>query len=467
MRNIPKTKFRFFSVFAAAVVLAVAALCSACGTDGETSCLQQLDYTESTEKTDNPDQGFYRPIYVRMKEDGVSYNKNIVTDNTRLYHLRVDISAFSANGGGVDEPLTQNALQGFAETLSFLRERNKNAIVRFAYDAGYSGKADAEPQMELLLAHAKQFCTVLNGFPATVTALEAGMFGPWGEMHTSAIATSENKSALIETLLTNTEDTPVLVRTPKMIYDYLGISANDALSAEIPSEAYRLGIYNDGYLGSSSDLGTYSDRERDVAFVSGQSEHLPYGGEVVIPDSPLHNIETCLPEMYQIHLSYLNVEWNYEVIDKWKNSVVTAQCNAATENYKGKSAFTYIENHMGYRFVLKNATFTYPKKADKLKINLTLENVGFGNLCKQKLAKLLFVDSAGNTIAEKSVDVFNGESELHYSVALNLQSGTYTVYLQLYSEEINGRPLYALQFANHEIYDSALQANRIGTITVL
>lgn len=84
------------------------------------------------------------------------------------------------------------------------------------------------------------------------------------------------------------------------------------------SISYRLGLFNDGYLGSDSDLGTYTNRELETKWLANQTNHLPYGGEVVIPNSALHDIDKCLPEMKLMHLSYLNQAWNDEVIKNGK-----------------------------------------------------------------------------------------------------------------------------------------------------
>ena len=154
---------------------------------------QNLNYTESTEKINNPDQGFYRPISVKVTESGATYNGNIITASTQLYHLRIDISAFSgAANGTADKLLTQEALSGVEGLLALLKTTRKSAVVRFAYDPYYGGKADMEPALQTLLEHIKQVCPVLNKFPLTITAVEAGMVGPWGEMHTSKVATPQH-----------------------------------------------------------------------------------------------------------------------------------------------------------------------------------------------------------------------------------------------------------------------------------
>ncbi len=466
-------------LFAAAGVFSfvVAATVTACNMDaangnengtGLQSYTQKLSYGESTEKIDNPDQGFYRPVYVRLTEDGVSFNKNIINASTQLYHLRADISAFSGavNGTG-DKPLSDAALQGLDGLLSYLKQNEKSAVVRFAYDAGYNGAKDKEPAQDTIESHISQVCPVLNNYETTVTAIEAGLIGPWGEMHSSAIANAEHITPVIRTFLENTVSLPVLVRTPKMIYDYLGIKLADIGGYEISATdaAYRLGLYNDGYLGSGNDLGTYTDREREIEFLSKQTEHLPYGGEAVVPGSSLHDIENCPPEMFKMNLSYLNVEWNNQVIDKWKNSVYTSECGNE-EIYYGKSAFDYIQNRMGYRFVLTNSVFKYADKLDKLNIELTLKNAGFGNLNRVKKAKLLFADESGEVRLSKTVEDFTGQTDLKYSADIGLDSGKYGVYLCLCGEEVDGKPVYALQFANVNMWNAELKANKIGEIEI-
>lgn len=447
-------------------VLSLAAALAACGTpNSDKDNVQALNYEESTAAIADPDQGFYLPLYVKIDADGISYNKAIVTDATRLYHLRCDISAFSAAVNGKEDiPLTPAATDGLDELLSLLKKNDKNAIVRFAYDPGYNGKADKEPSLDVMRQHVAQVCAVLNKYGSTVTAIETGLIGPWGEMHTSAAANTAHISSLIDAFLTNTSDIPVSVRTPKMIYDYLGITADKIRDHVIAPtvKAYRLGLYNDGYLGSESDLGTYSDRRRDIEFLSRQTAHLPFGGEVVVPDSPLHDIETCLPEMFEINLSYLNSAWNNAVIDKWKTTYYTKACGADSRYY-GKTAYEYIENRLGYRFVLKRSVISFPAP-DALDIALKLQNVGFGNLNKTKHSELIFTNASGGVAYSQAADDFTGEVELHYNVAPELESGKYDVYLRLYGDEMQGTPLYCIRFANDGLWNETLKANKIGSI---
>lgn len=422
---------------------------------------QDLNYQEITERINNPDQGFYRPIYVRVTEDGVSYNKNIVNDTTQLYHLRVDISAFSqANNETADKALTEDALSGIDELLSYLQEKNKSAIARFVYDPGLNGASNKEPALDMILQHISQLSAILDQYHDTLTAIEVGLVGPWGEMHTSTMANKDVINALIDAYLNNTTEIPILVRTPRMMYNYLGITMDDIDTYRIESteKAYRLGLYNDGYLGSSTDLGTYSNREKEVPWLALQNGHLPYGGEVVIPDSELHNIENCLDEMFQLHLSYLNIEWNYNVIDKWKNSTYT-EAAGADSLYYGETAFQYIENHMGYRFVLENSIFEYDTAVSQFSIDLSLRNVGFGNL-NRPMNMTLLLESETGEITSIDAGQFVGQEKITFQTDLNLTEENYNVYLKL----DKGNDKYALRFANN-LWNEELQANHIGSFS--
>ncbi len=447
-------------------VFIIAAGFAACGkTDAGEKRVQDLNYEESTEEISNPDQGFYRPLYVKINENGATYNKGVINSQTQLYHLRCDISAFSAEVNNVaDKLVTDEALEGLDALLFYLKENDKNAIVRFAYDPGYNGSADKEPSLDVMLGHVGSICSVLNRYVNTVTAIETGLIGPWGEMHTSAAANPAHITPLIDAFLTDVSEIPVLVRTPKMIYDYLGVTDDkvEEITISPDEKAYRLGLYNDGYLGSESDLGTYRNRERDINFLSAQNAHLPFGGEVTVPDSPLHNIETCLPEMNKIHLSYLNAEWDNRVIEKWKNTFYTQACGLERQYY-GKTAFTYIQNRLGYRFVLKNSVFTYSDSSEKLNVRLTLQNAGFGNLNRNKRAKLIFTDGTGAAAFVADIGEIAVKDELEFNVEHGLESGKYDVYLRIYGEELQNAPLYCVKFANAGLWNAELKANKIGS----
>ena len=144
--------------------------------------LQSLDYNESTEALNNPDQGFYRPVYVKVTDTEVKPNANI-NSAARLLHLRMDISAYSSAAGGADKPLTDKALSDFENMLADMRKREKNAIVRFAYAPGFGDMKNAEPSDAVMQGHIIQICSVLNKYESVITAVEVGMIGPLSLIH--------------------------------------------------------------------------------------------------------------------------------------------------------------------------------------------------------------------------------------------------------------------------------------------
>ncbi len=419
------------------------------------------EHIETLDVIDNPDQGFYRPSFVALSQDGVKASKPIY-DGFALYHLRVDLSAFSTAAGGTDSELTAAALDGLESVIEFYEERERSIILRLAYDKNYGGKKDQEPSVELMTSHIRAVSEVLNRHTDALTAVEVGMVGPWGEMHSSKLATPEVITELTDTYLTALEERPVLVRTPKMVYDYLGITVNDIDGYVEPNgKSKRLGLFNDGYLGSENDLGTYTDREREVGFFGGR-ENLPYGGEVVVPDSKLHDIDKCVREMALMNLSYLNYEWNSEIVQKkWQKSKYTEKCGKDSLYY-GQSAFTYIRNRLGYRFLIK--VDRLGSTEDKTSIDLTaqVDNVGFGYLTRKKTVEMLLVDADGKTVGGGVVSrEWQGGSINARLDSPDVAAGEYKVYIKVHS---GGR--YPIRFANKDIYDETLEANFIGTLTI-
>ena len=78
---------------------------------------------------------------------------------------------------------------------------------------------------------------------------------------------------------------PVLLRTPAYLKSYTGLEYKDiaALTPERGSDIGRLGFYNDGYMGSDSDLGTWMEdtltRKEGIDYLGRVGSQVFYGGE--------------------------------------------------------------------------------------------------------------------------------------------------------------------------------------------
>ena len=207
-----------------------------------------LDYTESLDGLKNPERGFYSPCELSLKLTG-STAKN---PSVNLVHLRVGLNCLSPTKNDGAEPLmTADMLAALSQTLESIRTRGSTTIVRFAYD-NFWGYGDREPSMETICAHIAQLKPVFYEYADVIASVEAGFIGPWGEMHTSKMATAANFTTLTDALLDAVPASVcITLRRPKFYADWkaIALTAIDTDVTAVGTDAYRVGIYNDGYLG--------------------------------------------------------------------------------------------------------------------------------------------------------------------------------------------------------------------------
>lgn len=457
----------------------------------------------------NPDVGFYSAMDIKVEQNGIydfAWKKEVIGNQSatlyngsynsgatfNLIHLKFDISDFSKNGylrdstsqedaaNRTDKELTSAALSDISGLLDSLRTGEKTAIVRFAYDPGYSGKTykdngkdvyyDIEPKsVDMILKHIEQLCPTLIEHSDVITAIECGMVGPWGEMHGTTMAkTDGNIKKIMTQFLDCLKDCeiPFLVRQPAFIYDYLSLEHSTTVpsySVVKGSKDYKLGLYNDGYLGSDSDSGTFRiNRGNEIAFMKQFTDHTPYGGEL-IGDYGLTSASgfSGISEMNDVHLSFLNIGWNDSVLLKLKSD--------NKYRYDEESSFDYIIKHMGYRFVLEEPVLDTVGRY--IKFDLKIENNGFANLPMHRRKQLkILICKKGNTdiviqhTHDKTLDS-SDEKEFAFSIE-NIDTSTleigsdYDVYLKV----CNSDGKYAIRFVNPSSnWNETLKANYVGS----
>ena len=82
-----------------------------------------ISYKETTDSFENPERGFYYPLYVELYKKGNKVSQDM---NHNLFHLRVDISEFK------DSKLTEDALQALNDLFVNIKAHGGTAVVRFA-----------------------------------------------------------------------------------------------------------------------------------------------------------------------------------------------------------------------------------------------------------------------------------------------------------------------------------------------
>ena len=489
------------------IILATLSFYSLLSISSAKPILQDLNYTDALESIENPHIGFYRPVSKHFTAEGNA------PSNTwgNITHLRMDISEFSSNAVisidketgdtlyGVSKPLTQDMLDAFEGMLDDVRKRGHSAIVRFAYDPWYNGTKNCDPDQSVILTHLKQLAEVYSRNTDVITYVELGMYGSWGEMHSSANGTNANIAEALQTLLEATPpEIKIGVRRPDIVAYWLKITdGNDYSGFDIDSEKfqqalaekkdtiYRVGMYNDGYLGSDSDLGTIGmgasghklTREMMVKWLEKYSQHTPYGGELVANnngENPINTPEYLSIEGFRTHTSYLNYEWHQPTILGWKDMIF----NGNDAEYSGCDGYTYVANHLGYRFILRKSVLPDSvTQNEEIPITLRIVNMGFANLTKKK--KVSFILSGENHKYEifpnNEIDPRNWLSrisdETTTSITLpnDVAIGKYQLYMRIseLGDFTKDNNLYCIQFGNPSSqYDSDLGANLIGELEV-
>ena len=384
---------------------------------------QSIDTTDAMATLENFDRGFYTPQVLHIKPSGT---KPIEKPWSKLLHLRAEISEFSSRawmgidttGGkkdttwGKSQDLTEDALDVLQQTFDNIRNLGGHVIVRICYDPWYNGRSNVTPEHEWVLKHVKQLAPVLSKNTDVIVALEMGMHGAYGEMHSDTSITYDRVAEAVNLMLRNTPpELKILTRTgnysAKVLgFDNWGVDFNidGDKFAEIAKAKgdtmYRVGMFNDGYLGTQYDYGTWGAdcktsicREEGVAWLEKYSINTPYGGEALTTASGYQVINTpefLAYEGFRTHTSYLNIQWNNNLIDSWKKTLFKQKdFDYDPARVDSLTGFKYINDHLGYRFVLRESWLSDTVGDDHvLRAKIRVQNVGFGNLTRKMKASL-------------------------------------------------------------------------------
>ena len=464
---------------------------------------QSIDTTDAMATLENFDRGFYTPQVLHLKPSG---GKPIEKPYGKLLHLRAEISEFSSNawlsidtsGGkrdtvrGVSQDLTEDALNVLQQTFDNIRDFGGRVIVRICYDPWYNGRSNVTPAHEWVLKHVEQLAPVLSKNTDVIVALEMGMHGAYGEMHSDTSITYDRVAEAVNLMLRNTPpELKILTRTGNYSAKVLGFD-NWGVDFHIDGEKfaeiakakgdtmYRVGMFNDGYLGTQYDYGTWGAdcktsicREEGVAWLEKYSINTPYGGEALTTASGYQVINTpefLAYEGFRTHTSYLNIQWNNNLIDSWKKTPFKQKdFDYDPARVDSLSGFKYINDHLGYRFVLRESWLSDTVGADgDFNAKLRIQNVGFGNLTWNAPVRLAVLedlegsnldmcpmptyyelpDVDSRNIHSRTISIaggdtvmtFDGNNEVEISTKLNLKGkGSYQVYLKIGEIEFANR----------------------------
>lgn len=351
-------------------------------------------FSESTAYLANPYQGFYHIIGYTLSDDyvpadGSSYQTDSYTEPLAL--LEINLRNYRTT------EISETGLAQLNDILTAWSQSPSNTklILRFLYDWDGLALATEPESLDLILTHMEQVSTLVNQYCGSIYLMQGIFTGNWGEMHHSHFMDETSVKTLIQHLHDVIDPSIYLsVRTPaqwRMSNDLYDLPAKFPAFGADDSLTGRLGLFNDGILGSESDLGTYGNtarrdatspsyqgtRKEELEFQNHLCSYVPNGGEVIYHNN-LSDLETSVSALRTMHVSYLNADYDSRVLEKWQKTIWTGN-----DVFYGCDGYSYVQAHLGYRYLIRSCSI---KKSGILrpclKLTLTLENNGFSNTLK-------------------------------------------------------------------------------------
>lgn len=416
------------------------------------------EYKESSELLDNPYCGFYHLYGYLLSESGnedvLEWSENILEHDTQqLVLLEINLQNYS------DQALTDSALSQLSCILETFSSANKQLILRFLYDWDGTPSGKEPDDKSVILNHMTQTSDIVNTYAEHIFILQGNFSGAYGEMNQTAYGSEEDITQLTMYLAQITDPgiflavrTPAQWRTIFKSYDIF--SDKDAFSSAFYS---RVGLYNDGMLGSIYDLGTYDDtplsrkdytekgtREEELNFQNHLCQYVPNGGEVVC-DNVYNDLENAITDLADMHITYLNMDYDKKVLDKWKQT-----------EYQGYNGYEYIQAHLGYRYVLRSSKVAFHSFFNNTAdLTFTIENVGFAPAYRAFNCNLILEhqDTKEQVILPVTLDTRRISSGDTVSVTVpidvrSLEKGSYHLYLSMTDPSTGSTILFANQNTN-------------------
>lgn len=390
------------------------------------------EYRDSLKDRRNPGRGWYRifsmDAALPCPAEEWKWEKS---GDEQLALLLIDLGRYA------NVPLSQEALINIKAAFEFFRERDKELILRFTYDRDGRGMENEPSSVSRITEHMAELSCVMEEYKDIIFCMQGLFIGSWGEMHNSKFLSPRTLQALWKGLRDSTPKTCFFaVRKPEHYKILTGISYDSLTQEEARNQ--RLGLFNDGLLGSKTDLGTCGENEisDSLDFQDKLCRCVPNGGEAV-GNSSCSDILNAVEHFKKIHISYLNSVYDEAVLSKWKSL-----------SLDGLNGYEYIGIHLGYRFLVTDAKLI---KKDGIRLAVTLKNTGFANICDECEIKLLLIGRDGSSCeVTETYDLRNLDADSTVGLVFQLpdsvaksSSAPYDVCLKLYRKKDGKRIILA------------------------
>lgn len=300
---------------------------------------EKLFGKESTDYDGNPSKGWYG-LYPFVISEEPDFDNLVwsLADGDVIALVRIDIGRRQP-GVGTDSPFTDAELDRADRILTWFEKHSREVILRITYDTEGKGMEHEPSIIKNVAGHMRQLGPVIAAHADNIIVHQGIFVGSWGEMHDSKFLSENAVCELYETLVSACGNkVRIAVRTPmqhrfimKYLTRYMGTG-----NADTDTGILRPALYNDAILSSEDDMCTYAGGR--TVWADYQDEVCTYavcGGEA-IHDNPLNDYDNAVKELANMHITYLNRQYDMAVLDKWRSN----------------NGYDYIGRHLGYRFVV-------------------------------------------------------------------------------------------------------------------
>ena len=439
-----------------------------------------LTFTEADGDVINPERGFYK--HFEYKFDGSTPSTSIASSSA--FDETLVLTIFYLRDYRDSDHLDAAVLDKFDAEMAACRTKGKKAIVRFAYT--WLDETPHDPSPSQVLNHLDDLAPYFTEYEDVIYVVQAGFIGTYGEWYYKdddfrwtksggVLSDFENASSVITKMLAVVpESRQIAVRTPFYKRWYLYPSAISTVVPDITSWGtsanQRIGYFNDGFRGSSSDVGTF-DNEQDRPQWHNQGEWLVCGGESAYvggntveskqswldANADLADPDNSIAELRQQHMSYLHNAPSNILMDYWAGS-----SDGGNFDWGGANKLPEFKKALGYRLVINSADFTGSSLESGATVNysISIQNKGCARVINSRPCELVLIHNGTPTVLKNNLtDVRN----LVPGASATVLSGSFTLPQDVYQNDklaiwmpdnaagLQATPAFSIRLANSDV----------------
>ena len=409
----------------------------------------------------NPDRGFYDASYELSKDSDYNMFANLQQRGYTLAYASINLQDYTQT-----KNLPSDILEHINKNLQDARDSKIKLIFRIKYRSSIDSNDSSK---DIITSHLKQLKPILQNYKDTISVVQAGVIGAWGEWHsfTGDYADTnatylQNRLDILKTWIDIFPSKYIQIRTPMHKEQLLGAGgeyAETSTDGEITADiAYsddiraKVGYHNDCVLSNQTDMGTYSSNDIDFwkRYVRHDTLYVPIGGETCgigsEDDAKLSDCTNAIKEFRAMRYSFLNDNYHPDVLEKWKQ----------------QGCYDDIKYNLGYRIVADRLQLT--KNDNLIKVSLDISNQGYAPPYVNYPVKFILETMNYTDKFDQDIDTRKWYPQIKQTIYTEIsvenvdKNETYCLYLQV------GTPNTYVRFANANIWSDDLEANRLFCI---